>query len=128
MIVTPADQKRMYGLLHELVRLRDGERCRRCANPFDLQLSHIFPKGKHPKMEWDPWNVKLLCQHCHMDWWHKFPKKGMAWIRPLIPIREWEALSFKARSVQYGPFKAKEHIRFLIQEITQLKTYGQNHH
>lgn len=75
-------QKReMNGLLHQILRLRDGAFCLRCGetNQELLQMSHIYPKGTHGRMEFNPDNVKLLCHMCHV-WWHANPKDAKIWL------------------------------------------------
>ena len=42
-------------------------------------MSHIYPKGRYRKMQFDPDNVKALCLGCHLYWWHKHPIEAKDW-------------------------------------------------
>jgi len=45
---------------------RDGDRCRKCGRPFELELHHLQPwseGGTH-----DPHNLITLCHACHREW------------------------------------------------------------
>lgn len=64
---------------------RDGNRCLRCGTTSNLQLSHIYPKGKYRKMEHDPLNLKILCLGCHLFWWHKHPLEAGEWLKSVLP-------------------------------------------
>lgn len=114
---------KMNALLHELVRLRDRERCLRCGTTERLQLSHIYPKGKHRSMEFDPWNVKLLCVRCHLYWWHKHPMEAAEWIKTVRPPKELDRLKLMSQSIGYR-FDPKLHIIFLKSEIKTLKEHA----
>src|SRR5437588_13104914 len=77
--------------IHELDMLakaviieRDGKECLRCHRTENLHSSHIFPKGKYPKLRFDIDNLKLLCMGCHLFWWHKNPVLAGEWVRTAI--------------------------------------------
>ena len=42
---------------------RDGNRCRRCRSPYDLEVDHIFPISKGGKSTMD--NLQTLCHRCN---------------------------------------------------------------
>lgn len=71
--------------VRKLVFERDGNRCLKCGTTENLQLSHIYPKGKYRKMEHDPLNLKILCYFHHLHWWHKHPLEAGEWIRSVLP-------------------------------------------
>jgi 5-methylcytosine-specific restriction endonuclease McrA len=71
--------KDLDALVRAIVVLRDGQRCRRCGNVTGLQASHVYGKGAHPSLRWDPDNVKLLCVRCHLYWWHRDTATAMRW-------------------------------------------------
>jgi len=94
--MTKAEKKKIYGLLHSLVRLRDGPFCLRCKRSDKLQLSHIYPKGTHRSMEFEPDNVKLLCMPCHLYWWHKNPLEAAVWLEQTIERKRLNRLKLMA--------------------------------
>lgn len=42
---------------------RDGNRCRRCGNTYDLEVDHIYPISKGGKTTFD--NLQTLCHKCN---------------------------------------------------------------
>jgi 5-methylcytosine-specific restriction endonuclease McrA len=67
-------------LAKAIVIERDGKRCLRCGATEDLHASHIFPKGKYPKLRFNTDNLKILCFDCHIGWWHQHPEEAGDWI------------------------------------------------
>jgi|TARA_R100000315_G_C5195866_1_gene114661 5-methylcytosine-specific restriction endonuclease McrA len=65
-------------LVREFIILRD-KCCLRCGKTQNLHASHIYPRGKYPKMAYDVNNVKALCLGCHLYWWHKHPIEAKDW-------------------------------------------------
>jgi 5-methylcytosine-specific restriction endonuclease McrA len=120
MATDPDVKKRINALLHELVRLRDRESCRRCGTTERLQLSHIYPKGRYRSMEFDPWNVKLLCVGCHLYWWHKNPIEAWEWLKTVWPEKELARLKLMSNTTGHR-FDPKLHILYLKSEIARLK-------
>ena len=51
----------------------------RCGKTQNLHASHIYPRGKYPKMSFNVENVKVLCLGCHLYWWHKHPIDAKEW-------------------------------------------------
>ena len=118
---TPSQKKKLYALLQEIVRLRDGPRCLKCKRTDTLQLSHIYPKGTHRLMEFLSINVKLLCQHHHIFWWHRNPIEAHEWLQTAIPVDRQKRLKL-ASQTYLGPFDPKLEILGLEKELEKLKT------
>lgn len=76
--MTKAQKVKLNKLVREFVLLRD-KCCLRCGKTTALQASHIYPKGKFPKMQFNPDNVKILCVGCHLYWWHRHPIAAKEW-------------------------------------------------
>lgn len=125
MIADKDQKKELNRLLHKLVRARDGEYCLRCGASTYLQLSHIYPKGKHRKMEFEPENVKLLCRGCHLYWWHKSPIEAWRWLETVLPKDRIKRLDFRANTVDKSRFDFRLHKLFLESEIKRF-SYGKN--
>jgi len=60
--------------------------CLKCGK-YPFQASHIYPKGRYKKLEFEPDNIKALCWNCHFNWWHKHPMDAHDWINELMPER-----------------------------------------
>lgn len=114
------DQKKdiMY-LLRKIVIARDGEACLKCGKTMSLHLSHIYPKGRYKAMELEPDNVKLLCNACHLYWWHKNPIEAHEWLASAIPRDRLVRLKSMSLDNTKRPFDPKLHIIFLLNELTR---------
>lgn len=82
--MTKGQKSKLNKLLAEACRLRDGYKCLRCGKTSVLQTSHIYPKGKHRRLEYDLDNVKTLCSGCHLFWWHRSPVEAWEWLSTTI--------------------------------------------
>lgn len=104
-------------LLRKIAIARDGECCLRCGKTTSLHLSHIYPKGRYKSMEYDPDNIKLLCNACHLFWWHKNPIEAGEWLKSVIPSGRLSRLKTMSEDNTKRPFDPKLHIIFLEQEL-----------
>lgn len=93
-------------LLHDAVILRD-KRCLRCGTTNRLAASHIYPKGHHQKMRWNPNNVIALCWRCHSEFWHKHPLAASEWIKEVLPKERLEKLKLEANTINKRPIDYK---------------------
>ena len=73
-----AQKTKLDKLVREICLARD-KCCLKCGKTTALHASHIYPKGKHPKMRFNLDNVKMLCVGCHLYWWHKHPIQAKEW-------------------------------------------------
>lgn len=99
-MLTKHQKKELNGLLHQILELRDGK-CLRCGKP-EFQMSHIYPKGRYKKLEFDPDNLKALCFACHLGWWHKNPIEAMEWLPTVIKPERLARLKLRAQSSGAG--------------------------
>ena len=77
-------------LTKQLVRIRDNWTCQRCGKKVTEQnahCSHVIPKSKGNALRWDLSNLKLLCFHCHINFWHKNPIEAYKWFKNKFPDR-----------------------------------------
>lgn len=82
-------RKKLDGIVRELVRRRDNDRCQWClkyVQGSDSQPSHVITKGSCFYLRWDLNNVKLLCYHCHSFRWHLM-SEGRKWFDKAFPER-----------------------------------------
>ena len=82
--------KKLDDLCREIVRLRDKNTCQHCGKyvtGVNSHCSHVVPKSKGYVLRWDLRNLKVLCFHCHINWWHKNPREAGAWFDDTFPER-----------------------------------------
>lgn len=87
-------QKEIESLCKQIIYIRDGGKCQRCGKPVsgsNAHTSHVIPKSHGNYLRFDLFNLKLLCFHCHINWWHKNPIEAADWFRGKFPKR-WEYL------------------------------------
>lgn len=121
MKITPGQKAILNALLHELLRLRDGDKCLRCSGRVWLQMSHIYPKGTHRRLEFDPTNLKLLCHKCHIPWWHANPKEAWDWLEATLPKDRLHKLRAAAYSTARVTMDYHVQKHALEAEIARLK-------
>ena len=84
--------KQLDKLTKDIVRQRDGNECQHCfvyCEGSGRHVSHVIPVSAGNKLRWEPLNMKILCYHCHINWWHKNPMEASAWFAEAFPDR-WE--------------------------------------
>lgn len=77
-------------LSKELVRKRDGNICQHCkkwCEGSNRHVSHVIPVSAGNKLRWDIQNMKIMCYHCHINWWHKNPMRAYEWFNEKFPER-----------------------------------------
>lgn len=82
--------KQLDHLSKEVVRQRDGNTCQHCGKWVEgagRHVSHVIPVSAGNKLRWDPMNMKILCYHCHINWWHKNPMRSAEWFANKFPDR-----------------------------------------
>ena len=86
--------KKLDKLSKDVVRKRDGNVCQHCfklAESTNRHVSHVIPVSAGNKLRWDVANMKIMCYHCHINWWHKNPVESGEWFKETFPDR-WEYL------------------------------------
>ena len=96
--MTKAQRNKLNKLVREYVVKRDKV-CLRCGKPDRLHASHIYPKGKYRKMQFDVENVKALCVGCHLYWWHKHPIEAKEWAIKVLGRKRLNKLKKQANTV-----------------------------
>ena len=73
------------------IKLRDDHTCQRCGKrevgSSSIHVSHVIPKSRGQRYRWEPNNMKCLCFHCHINWWHV----------DIVPAAEWYLSKFPGR-------------------------------
>jgi len=96
-------KKKLVSIAKEIVRARDGNTCQHCGKWVEgssRHCSHVVPVSAGSALSWEPLNMKILCYHCHINWWHKNPVEAGQWFRDKFPDR-WEYLESKDRVVKF---------------------------
>ena len=88
--MTKSQATTLKKLLREIVILRDGEKCAKCGKQGVLHLSHVKSEGAHPRLKFEPVNVKFLCIRCHLYWWHRDITEATEWFNETHPSRAEE--------------------------------------
>ncbi len=73
--------------VREEVFERDGRRCVRCNSDKAIAPSHVYPKGKYPRLRFLEVNILTMCYGCHIHWWHKHPIESAEWFLKTFPDR-----------------------------------------
>ena len=85
---------RLDKLVKDFVKARDNKTCQRCKKVVegsDCHGSHVIPVSRDGRLAFDDLNIKVLCMHCHLHWWHKHPVEAGDWFKSTFPER-WEYL------------------------------------
>ena len=75
-------------LAKEIVKLRDDYTCQHCGMRVEggnCQASHVIPVSYGHRFAYDTRNMKVLCMHCHLHWWHKNPIEAAEWYKKKFP-------------------------------------------
>ncbi len=104
---------KMAGLV---VKLRDGYMCQHCGTSQvgkGAHTSHVLPKSTHGALRYVLENLKCLCYHCHMNWWHKNPMEAAKWFEKCFPER-WKKIKAMPRLRRY----TEEDLQEILEELT----------
>ena len=83
-------KKELMALVKALIKIRDDFTCQKCGakvSGSNCHASHVIPVSAGNALAFDPINLKTLCLHCHMNWWHKNPLEASAWFEKKFPER-----------------------------------------
>ena len=105
--MTKAQKTKLNKLVREYVVLRDKV-CLRCGKSDRLHASHIYPKGKFRKMQFNVDNVKALCLGCHLYWWHKHPIEAKVWAEKTLGKARLNRLKKEANSINKNKLDFKQ--------------------
>ena len=105
--MTKAQKTKLNKLVREYVMLRD-RCCLKCGKATNLQASHIYPKGKYRKMQFDVENVKALCLGCHLYWWLKHPLEAAKWLESTLDKARLKRLKKQANTINKNKLNYKE--------------------
>ena len=87
-------KKKLEILVKDFVKRRDNYTCQRCGKIVEgsnCHASHVIPVSRSGYLQFEPLNMKVLCYHDHINWWHKHPIEAGKWFTDTFPER-WEYL------------------------------------
>lgn len=93
-------------LCAELVKERDGHRCRKCGVSKDLEWAHLRPR-RFGRVRWEPLNTVTLCRPCH-SWLDKHPHAKDKWALEQIGPDAYEDLCIRAEDDSLPRVKPKD--------------------
>lgn len=88
-------KKKLEVLVKDYVKKRDDYTCQRCGKKVEgvnCHASHVIPVSRSGYLQFEPLNMKVLCYHDHINWWHKHPVEAGKWFTDKFPER-WEYLN-----------------------------------
>lgn len=102
-------KKKLENLVKDYVKKRDNYTCQHCHKKVEgnnCHASHVIPVSRSGYLQFDPLNMKVLCYHCHINYWHKHPVDAGRWFTDTFPER-WEYLE-ELHKKRLKPMKAWE--------------------
>ncbi len=79
-----------WTMAKKIIYLRDHGQCQHCYKRVEganAHTSHVIPKSVGGGVRYILDNLKLLCYHCHINWWHVNPTESGKWFRETFPDR-----------------------------------------
>lgn len=83
-------KERLLDIVKAEIKKRDEYVCQKCGKYVEgsnCQASHVIPVSHGNALMFDPINLKVLCMHCHIYWWHKNPFEAVEWFKNKFPER-----------------------------------------
>lgn len=83
-------KKKLEKLVKDYVKVRDNYTCQRCGKKVEgvnCHASHVIPVSRSGYLQFEPLNMKVMCYHDHINWWHKHPVESGQWFRDTFPER-----------------------------------------
>ena len=111
-------------LCMEIIRERDNWTCQKCGKKVEksnAHTSHVIPKSRGNALRWDLMNLKLLCYHDHINWWHKSPTESGEWFKWIFPARWFYLESRRHLMVKFTISDLKELVEERKRELKELK-------
>ena len=86
--------KKLDDIAKKFAKERDEYKCQHTGIKVlgtNAHGSHVIPVSAGLALRWDLNNIKCLCYHSHINWWHKNPLEATEWFKEKFPDR-WEYL------------------------------------
>lgn len=106
-------KKKLLELVKKYVKDRDENICQYCHKTVfgsNCHVSHVIPVSHGNRLAFDPMNMKVLCYHHHLNWWHKNPIESGEWFKETFPKRHAYLEKHKQEKVNW---KAHDYERMI---------------
>ena len=114
--------RKLDKLVAEIVKQRDNYTCQHCGKKVsgsNCHVSHVIPRSRGNYLRWDINNLKVLCFHCHINWWHKNPLESGEWFKKKFPKR-WKYLQRSKNTIKiYKNYELEELYEKLRKEVSK---------
>ena len=91
-------------IVKQIVKIRDNYTCQKCGKKVEgvnCHASHVIPVSRDGRLAYDVRNMKVMCYHCHINWFHKHPVEAGRWFTEKFPHR-WTYLEHKYNNNSKG--------------------------
>jgi 5-methylcytosine-specific restriction endonuclease McrA len=108
-------KKKLMELIKAHVRRRDNYTCQHCGKQVEgsnCHVSHVRPVSSGNALAFDPINMKVLCYHCHINWFHKNPLEAAEWFKVKFYDR-WEYLQEHKNDIVH--WKEADYLRMIAE-------------
>ena len=116
-------RKELIDLAKLYAKIRDNYKCQHCGKIVEKSNahgSHVVPVSAGGSLPFDPMNIKCLCYHCHINWWHKNPTESGDWFKQKFPDR-WKYIELhKTDEIHWKWFDYSIRIDEMKKEIDKL--------
>lgn len=123
-MATKKQIKKLDGLVKLAIKLRDHYTCQKCklkVSGSNCHASHVVPISAGMRLRWEMWNLKVLCYHHHINWWHKNPMESGKWFEKKFPDRA-KYLSIQKGLVKYTDYDLEQIENKLKDYISEVKS------
>jgi len=106
-------KKELMLLVKQAIKERDEYTCQYCGEKVEgsnCHASHVIPVSAGNRLAFDPLNLKVLCYHHHINWWHKEPTASGDWFKAKFPER-WKYLEEHRNEVVH--WKQLDYLRMI---------------
>jgi 5-methylcytosine-specific restriction endonuclease McrA len=115
MAILSKQKKKTEDAVKAYCKARDKYICQHCKKTLEkgnCHGSHVIPVSAGNQYRFDPLNIKTLCYHCHLNWWHKNPVEAGEWFKEKFPERH-----------EYLFGKPRETVKFTVEELQEMEKH-----
>ena len=117
-------KKKLEKLVADYVKLRDKYICQYCGKKVEgsnCHASHVIPKSQGNQFRFDPINLKVLCYHHHINWFHKNPIEAAEWFKQKFPDRYEYLFDQPRKAVKFTRFDYEQMIEEMKEKIKEFE-------
>jgi hypothetical protein len=106
-------------LVKQIVKERDNFTCQYCGKKVEgsnCHASHVIPVSAGLRLAYDTINLKVLCYHDHLNWWHRNPLQATKWFQARFPERYEYLMTVQHDTAPIKDFELEELYEKLVKE------------